>query len=255
MTDMPQAILVTGAARRVGALVARRLAERGTAVVLHANTRLDEAEALAGSLRANGGEVVAVAADLADRRAVAGLMDKARAALGRPLTGLVNNASTFENDEAHDFTPQSWDRHMEVNLHAPCVLARDLHAQLAQSSHGAVVNLLDQRVFKPTPLFFTYALSKAGLHAATTTLAQALAPRVRVNAVAPGPTLRNTRQNEADFAKQVNATPLQTGSPPDAVADAVLWLLDAGHVTGQTLAVDGGQSLIWQTPDVVGIVE
>lgn len=251
----PAAILVTGGARRVGRAVCEALAAAGRAVVVHANTRIDEAEALAADLRAGGTEAAAVAADLSDPAAVATLMARAAVALGRPIDGLVANASTFEDDSAQDFSPESWDRHFRVNVQAPCVLARDLAAALPEGADGAVVNLIDQRVFKLSPGFFTYTLSKAALATATRTLAQALAPRVRVNGVAPGPTLRNVRQAEADFATQVDATLLQTGSPPETIAAAVLWLLDAPASTGQILAVDGGQSLIWRTPDIDGVVE
>lgn len=239
----------------MGRAVCERLSAQGYTVVVHANTNLEAARELAGRLVAEGGRAAAVQANLADSRAVATLLARASDAVGLPVTGLVNNASTFENDCARDFTDASWDLHFDVNARAPCALARELAAALPEGAMGSVVNLLDQRVFKPTPAFFTYALSKAALRDATVTLAQALAPWVRVNAVAPGPTLRNVRQSEADFQKQVDATLLGTGSPPDSVADAVCWLLGAAHVTGQIIAVDGGQSLIWQTPDVVGIVE
>jgi NAD(P)-dependent dehydrogenase (short-subunit alcohol dehydrogenase family) len=251
----PRAILVTGGAKRVGRAVSEALAARGRAVAIHAGSDLDAARALAEAINAGGGRAVAVRADLREPKETAGLIARAADALGEAIDGLVNNASTFEGDAAQDFTEASWDLHFEVNLRAPCMLARDMAAALPADRRGGVVNLLDQRVFKRTPLFFTYSLSKAALLEATRTLAQALAPRVRVNAVAPGPTLRNVRQSPEDFARQVDATLLGTGSPVLAVAEAVCWMLDATHATGQTIAVDGGQSLVWQTPDVVGIVE
>lgn len=255
MTDWTGAVLVTGGARRVGAAICEALADAGIPVVIHANGNLAAAEALATQLRARGASAAAVQADLADSAACGQLLARAQSAIGQPVTGLVNNASTFEGDEAADFTDASWDLHFDVNLKAPAILARDLAAALPDGLTGSVVNLVDMRVFKLTPAFFTYTLSKAGLATATRTLAQALAPRVRVNGVAPGPTLRNVRQAEADFQKQVDATLLGTGSPPDEIARAVLFLLQARAVTGQLLAVDGGQSLIWRTPDVDGIVE
>jgi NAD(P)-dependent dehydrogenase (short-subunit alcohol dehydrogenase family) len=252
----PGAVLVTGGARRVGAITARLLAASGWPVVVHANSNLADAQALAAELtEMHGIPAAAVQADLMDSRATGGLIAGARAAIGLPITGLVNNASTFEADEAADFTDASWDLHVNVNLKAPAILARDLAAQLPEGHTGAVVNIIDMRVFKLMPTFFTYTLSKAGLATATRTLAQALAPRVRVNGVAPGPSLRNVRQAEADFQTQVDATLLGTGSPPEEIAKAVAYLLDARAMTGQILAVDGGQSLLWRTPDVDGIAE
>jgi NAD(P)-dependent dehydrogenase (short-subunit alcohol dehydrogenase family) len=196
-----------------------------------------------------------VRADLADWDQTEPLVPAAAAALGAPLTALVNCASMFENDEAQSFTRESWAMHMEANLRAPCQLAQALAAQLPEGVDGAIVNITDQRVWKLTPQFFSYTLSKAALATATKTLAQALAPRVRVNAVAPGPTLKNARQSEADFAKQCAATVLERGGLPQDVADAVAYLLSARAVTGQMIAPDGGQHLAWRTPDVDGIVE
>lgn len=255
MTDSRGAVLVTGGARRVGAVIVRALAAAGHPVVVHANTSLADAEALARDLQATGARAVAVQASLMDSGATGRLVSDASAAIGLPVTGLVNNASTFEADEAADFTDAGWDLHMNFNLKAPAILARDLAAALPSGLDGSVVNLIDMRVFKLNPAFFTYTLSKAGLATATRTLAQALAPRVRVNGVAPGPSLRNVRQATQDFQKQIDATLLGTGSPPEEIARAVLYLLDARAVTGQVLAVDGGQSLIWRTPDIDGIVE
>jgi NAD(P)-dependent dehydrogenase (short-subunit alcohol dehydrogenase family) len=147
-------------------------------------------------------------------------------------------------------TRETWDRHIETNLRAPLVLAQGFAQQLPDGAEGAIVNLLDQRLLKPTPQFLSYSASKAGLAWLTVTLAQALAPRIRVNAVAPGPTLRNARQSEVDFHRQTEATVLGRGATPEDVAAAVLYLLGASALTGQTIAVDGGQHLIWQTPDV-----
>jgi NAD(P)-dependent dehydrogenase (short-subunit alcohol dehydrogenase family) len=248
-------VLITGAARRVGQTLAGAAARKGWAVALHANTNLAEAEALAAALRADGCVASAVAANLADWSETEGLIGRARDALGTPLTALINNASTFENDSVETFDQASWALHMDVNLRAPCQLAQAFAAQLPSEQQGVVINLLDQRVLKPTPLFFSYSLSKAALFEATRTMAQALAPNIRVNGVGPGPTIRNVRQSEADFAKQGKATLLERGATPDEIADAVLWLLEAKAVTGQMIAVDGGQHLAWRTPDVDGIVE
>lgn len=261
MTPPPsshRAVLITGGATRVGAATASALADKGWAVGVHYNRSEDAANQLVGDIIAGGGRAVAMQADLTDRAALADLVPNAAARLGQPLTALVNNASTFEDDGVTDMTHASWDFHMDANLRAPCFLAQAFAAHLAQcapTQPASVVNIIDQRVKKPTPQFFSYGISKAGLAWATVTMAQALAPTIRVNAVAPGPTLRNARQDEASWQTQVEATLLQTGSPPDAITDAVSYLLDASAVTGQVLVVDGGQHLAWKTADVWGISE
>lgn len=248
-------VLITGAANRVGRELAIGCAKAGFDVVLHANSQLGRARELAVTLQKMGVKSQAIAADLLDQTAVGSLIANAAAAIGAPITDLINNASIFEGDTAQDFTNESWDRHFDIHVRAPCELARNMALALTSGTKGAVVNIIDQRVFKLTPQFFTYTLSKAALATATKTLAQALAPHVRVNGVAPGPVMANARQMPADFQKQVDASILQTGSPAQDVVEAVLWLLDARTVTGQVIAVDGGQSLIWQTPDVMGIAE
>jgi NAD(P)-dependent dehydrogenase (short-subunit alcohol dehydrogenase family) len=171
------------------------------------------------------------------------------------LTALVNNASVFESDTLANMTRESWDKHIETNLRAPLVLAQNFAEQLPETAEGAIVNLLDQRLLKPTPQFLSYGVSKAGLHWLTVTLAQSLGPRIRVNAVAPGPTLRNARQSEAHFKRQQASTILGRGALPEDVAAATQYLLEARAVTGQMIAVDGGQHLVWRTPDVTGVVE
>ena len=227
------------------------LAGAGWDVALHYNTSEAEARAAAEGVAAAGRKAVLRKADLAHEEETAALVGRAAAELG-PLTALVNSASLFENDDWKSASRTSWDRHMEVNLRAPFVLSQAFAAALPEGMGGAIVNLVDQRVLKPTPQFMTYSLSKAGLHWLTVTLAQGLAPRIRVNAVGPGPTMRNERQSEADFARQREATVLGCGAEPDDVCAAVRYLLDAPAVTGQMIAVDGGQHLVWQTPDVSG---
>jgi NAD(P)-dependent dehydrogenase (short-subunit alcohol dehydrogenase family) len=241
----PRAALITGGGRRIGAAIARALAREGYALALHANRSRGEAEALAAEIEAVGGRARVVLADLADPAAVAGLI-AAATAFG-PLTLLVNNAGVFEPDEIETLDRDGFERTMAVNLAAPLFLAKDFAAQAGEGA--AIVNVLDQRVFKPTPRFFSYSLSKSALHAATTMLAQALAPRVRVNAVAPGPTLPSPRQSESEFAQQAAALPLQRGPSPEDIAAAVVYLGKADAVTGVTIAVDGGQHLAWRTAD------
>jgi len=249
MTAALKTVLVTGAAKRLGRAIALDLARHGWSVAIHYNSSEKEARATAADAATAGVKVALLKADLSRESETATLIERAVAELGQ-LTGLVNSASLFENDDWYSVSRESWDKHMETNLRAPFVLAQAFARQVPRDSYGSIVNLIDQRVLKPTPQFFSYSLSKAGLKWLTTTLAQALAPRVRVNAVAPGPTIINARQSAADFARQREATVLGRGAEPQDVCDAVRYLLEASAVTGQMLAVDGGQHLIWQTPDV-----
>jgi NAD(P)-dependent dehydrogenase (short-subunit alcohol dehydrogenase family) len=239
--------LVTGAGRRIGREIAVQAARAGWDVAVHHRASDQAAEETAAAVRALGRRAAVLAADLADIEAAPALIEQAAGALG-PLTLLVNNASVFEEDRLETLTGDSWARHMDVNLRAPVLLAQAFAARAPDGA--AIVNLLDQRVLKPDPRFFSYALSRAALHQATTTLAQALAPRIRVNAVAPGPTLRSIHQTEGEFEAEWSATPLARPVTPAAVAEAVIWLARAGCVTGQTIAVDSGQHLSWRTPDV-----
>ena len=249
MTNEPKTVLITGGAKRLGRAIVLDLARHGWSVAIHYNSSEKEARATAADAATAGVKVALLKADLSRESETATLIERAAQELG-PLTGLVNSASLFENDDWYSVSRESWDKHMETNLRAPFVLAQAFARQVPRDAHGAIVNLIDQRVLKPTPQFFSYSLSKAGLKWLTTTLAQALAPRVRVNAVGPGPTIINTRQSQADFTRQREATVLGRGAEPQDICDAVRYLLDASAVTGQMLAVDGGQHLIWQTPDV-----
>lgn len=247
MTDAPAA-LVTGAGKRIGRAIALTLAKAGYDIAVHYRGSEDAARAVADEVRALGRRSEIVRADLSVEAEVRDLVPQAAKALGRPLTLLVNNASVFEDDRVGTLSRDSWDRHIETNLRAPIVLAEAFAARAPDGS--AVVNLLDQRVLKPDPRFFSYSLSRAGLWWATQTLAQALAPRIRVNGVGPGPTLPSIHQTEAEFAAEAAATPLARPGSPEAVAQAVLWLARADLVTGQMIAVDGGQHLAWKTPDI-----
>ena len=244
--QMPRAALITGAARRIGAAIAHQLSRAGYTVVLHANRSRGEAEDLAGRIERDGGRAGVVLGDLADANRLRGIVTAA--ADFAPLTLLVNNASLFDEDDVASMTREGFERTMAVNLTAPLFLAQAFVAQAPRNTRSSIVNIVDQRVLRPTPKFFSYALSKASLHAATTTLAQALAP-LRVNAVAPGPTLPSPRQNGEQFAAQAALVPLGSGPSPDDVAAAVVYLAGAESVTGMTIAVDGGQHLSWRTPD------
>jgi NAD(P)-dependent dehydrogenase (short-subunit alcohol dehydrogenase family) len=241
-----RAALITGASRRIGRTIALTLARAGYALALHANRSRDDAERLAAEIGAAGGHAAVVLGDLADAQAVRGIVPAAAAAVG-PLALLVNNASEFAEDGIATLDRARFDHTMAVNLAAPLFLTQ---AFAAQAGEGAsIVNVLDQRVLKPTPRFLSYTLSKSALYTATTTLAQALAPRVRVNGVAPGPTLPSARQTDAQFAAQAAALPLGSGPAPEDIAAAVLYLAEARSVTGVTMAVDGGQHLSWRTAD------
>ncbi|HUO01611.1 MAG TPA: SDR family oxidoreductase [Rhizomicrobium sp.] len=244
-------VLVTGAAKRLGRAIALELAGAGWNIALHYSTSRDDAGTVANDIRAKGVKCAALAADFAKEAETETLIERANAELG-PLTALINSASLFENDDWRTTNRKSWDAHMEINLRAPFLLCQHFARQLPKGTKGAIVNIVDQRVLKPTPQFISYSLSKAGLYWLTTTLAQALGPDIRVNAVGPGPTMRNPRQSEADFSRQRDATILKHGAEPEDIARAVCYLLGADAVTGQMLAVDGGQHLIWQTPDVQG---
>jgi NAD(P)-dependent dehydrogenase (short-subunit alcohol dehydrogenase family) len=242
-----RAALITGAGRRIGAVIARALSRVGYAVVLHAHRSRAEAETLAGELAAAGGRASVVLADLAEPEAVRGVIPAA--AVFGPLTLLVNNASQFDEDEIGNLERAAFERTMAVNLTAPVFLAQAFAAQAPAGADASIVNIVDQRVLKPTPRFFSYTLSKSALASTTVTLAQALAPKLRVNAVAPGPTLPSPRQTAEQFARQAAAVPLERGPTPEDVAAAVLYLAQAKSVTGTMIAVDGGQHLAWRTAD------
>lgn len=244
------AALVTGGGKRIGRAICLELARSGFDVVVHYRSSRDAAEAVADEARALGKHASTIQADLSVETEVKTLIPAAAAAAGPgPLSALINNASVFEPDEVGSLERSVWDAHLETNLRAPILLAQAFAAQAPDGS--SIVNLLDQRVLKPDPRFFSYGLSRAGLWWATRTLAQALAPRVRVNGVGPGPTLPSVHQTPADFAAEAGATLLGQPVAPQAVASAVRWLLEAEFVTGQLIAVDAGQHLGWKTPDIL----
>ncbi len=242
--------LVTGAARRIGLAIAGRLAREGRPVVLHTSRRsAEEAELAAEAILARGGRAAVAVADLADPAETQRLVEIAARAFG-PLTLLVNNASIFEVDEAQDFSLDSYERHMAINLRAPLLLARDFAAQLPAKTEGVIVNVIDQRVWRLTPRYFSYTLTKSALWTATRTMAQAYAPRIRVNAVGPGPVFPNQALGDREFEIEAHGVPLGHAADVSGVVDAVVFLSRAKSVTGQMIAVDSGQHLAWRTPDV-----
>lgn len=248
---MTEVALVTGGARRIGRAIVERLAAEGYAVAIHCRDSLAEAEILAESLRARGGEAAVVTGDLADPAAVTAIIPAAEAALG-PVALLVNSASSFLADDIRDIDVATWNRQFSINLRAPSVLAGALANHLPAGRDGCIVNIIDQRVWKLTPQYYSYTLTKSALLTATVTMAQALAPRIRVNAVGPGPTLPNQYEGEDLMAAEAAGSLLQRRVETGAIADAVLYLARAKWVTGQMIAVDSGQHLAWRTPDIVG---
>jgi len=246
---MTKTVLVTGAAKRLGRAIALDLAAHGWNIAIHYNSSQSDADSAAQAARALGVKAATLKCDLSKESETATLVDRATKELG-PLTALINSASLFENDDWQSASRKTWDDHIETNLRAPMLLSQLFARQLPQNAKGNIINIIDQRVLKPTPQFLSYSVSKAGLYWLTTTLAQRMGPRIRVNAVGPGPTLKNPRQSDSDFNRQRDATILGRGADPADICAAVRYLLDAEAVTGQMLAVDGGQHLIWQTPDV-----
>lgn len=254
MAQGPKTALVTGGARRIGRAIVEDLAANGFAVAIHVHRSAGEADALRRSIEARGGRAAVVAADLSDVGSVAGLVGEAAGLLG-PIGLLVNNASAFEPDSVADFDWDTWDRHFALHLKAPVMLARHLAAGLPADREGLVVNVIDERVLRLNPRYFSYTLSKAALWTATQTMAQAFGPKVRVNAIGPGPTLANVRQSPEDFQAQLNGLILGRGPDLAEFGATIRYLWQARSVTGQLIAIDGGQHLAWQTPDVTGMNE
>lgn len=238
------AALVTGAADRVGAAIARRLAGDGWAVVVHCRNSVDKAEALVEDIRTAGGDAAMVRADLAERSERAALIAEAAALFG-PLSLLVNNASIFEADAAGDIDETLWDAHFAVHAEAPAFLARDFAAQLPTDVPGNIVNIIDERVLDLSPAFFSYTLSKSVLWTMTRTLAQSFAPRIRVNAVAPGPTVPPPYISAEAHSRRVAELPLGHSADPDGIADGVAAILSLPAMTGQMIVLDGGEHLEW----------
>ncbi|MBX9455597.1 MAG: SDR family oxidoreductase [Rhizobium sp.] len=246
--------LVTGGAKRIGAAIIRDLAANGYTVAIHASTSLDEAVTVRNEITASGGHACVVTGDLIRPEGREALIAETNAQIG-PIDLLVNNASIFQRDGVEDFDESLFDDHFAIHVKAPTILTRDFVRQLPEAVSGLVVNIIDQRVWSPTPRFYSYTLSKAALYMATKTAAQALAPRVRVNAIGPGPTLPAARQTEADFQKQVSGLIMRKGAGLDEFGRTIRFLHETPSITGQMIALDGGQHLAWQTPDVAEVVE
>ena len=246
----PGIALVTGAGARLGRAMAVALGEDGWKVAVHYHSSPEGADETCDLIRKAGGTAEAIEADLADENARSSLIPGVAELLGSPVSLLVNSASTFHDDTALTHSREDWDAHMEPNLRAPIHLAQLMASYLPDGERGLVINMIDQRVWKLNPVFFTYTLSKAALWQATQTLAQALAPNVRVNGIGPGPTLASVHQTPEEFAAEKAATLTGEGSSPEEIVRAMRYLIAAGSVTGQMIASDGGQHLMWQTPDM-----
>jgi NAD(P)-dependent dehydrogenase (short-subunit alcohol dehydrogenase family) len=241
---IPRTALITGGARRLGQAIALELARNGFDIAIHCHASTHAAEEIRSRILALGRRSIVLRADLASEDATTRLLPEATRQLG-PIGVLVNNASRFDRDEWHDVTRASWDAHLEPNLRAPFVLTQEFARAIPATAEGVIINMVDQRVWSLTPHFVSYTISKAALWALTQTMALALAPRIRVNAIGPGPALPNARQTEAQFARQASSVPLGHGPSPEEVARAALSILSLPAMTGQMIALDGGQHMQW----------
>lgn len=246
--DDKGAALITGAAQRIGRAIAIELARQGRPVAVHYGTSKMAAEKTVSEIQRAGGRAVAISADLANEEQVHELLPAAEAALG-PIDCLINNAAAFERDSVANATRASWNAHMETNLRAPFVLIQAVAERLPEGQTGNVINILDERVWNLTPHFVSYTLSKSALWTLTQTMALALAPLIRVNGIGPGPTLPSPRQSNKQFSRQQTMMPLGRGTTPEEICAGVRFILAAGAMTGQMIALDGGQHLGWAQPD------
>jgi NAD(P)-dependent dehydrogenase (short-subunit alcohol dehydrogenase family) len=241
-------VLITGAAQRIGKAIALGFAEKQWNVLIHYHQSHEAAEALVKTIAAEGGTAMSFAADLSQEQETADLIPIIAKTIQKPIDCLVNNASIFERDDAATATAQSWQLHMQINLRAPFILSQKFQQQLPAGRHANIINVIDQRVLCLTPYFTSYTISKAGLWTLTQTLALAWAPYIRVNAIGPGPTLPSPRQTSKQFQDQCLAMPLQQGTSPEEISNAIQFIVDSPAMTGQMLSLDGGQHLGWAVP-------
>tara|TARA_A100001011_G_scaffold122082_1_gene128826 strand:- start:209 stop:964 length:756 start_codon:yes stop_codon:yes gene_type:complete len=243
-------IIITGGATRIGASIARKLSGPGVELVIHFNKSKRKAERLKKELLKNKTRVYLVKGDLSKENEVNKILKFAKSKL-KYFDCLINNASLFENDKLENFTTDSWGKHLRTNLRTPALLSKEF-AKNIKGKNNNIINIIDQRIFKLTPFFFSYTISKTGLYTLTKTSAMSLAPKVRVNGIAPGPTIKNKRQSEKHFKKQFMATPLKRQVNVSEICNAVEFFINNKSITGQVLAIDSGQNLNWQTPDITG---
>ena len=242
-------IIITGGATRIGAAIAKRLSGHGVEIVIHFNKSRSNAEKLKKELSRRQTKVYLVKGDLSKEIDVNKILKFAKSKL-KYFDCLINNASLFENDKLENFSANSWGRHLSTNLRTPALLSKGF-AKNIKVKNNNIINIIDQRVFKLTPFFFSYTISKTGLYTLTKTSAMSLSPRIRVNGIAPGPTMKNKRQTEKHFKKQYMATPLKRQVNVEEICNAVDFFIKNRSITGQVLAIDSGQNLNWQTPDIM----
>ena len=243
-------IIITGAATRMGAAIAKSLSGPGVEMIVHYNTSKASAEKLKKDLIKNKTKVYLIKGDLSKENDLKKIIKFSKSKL-KYFNCLINNASLFENDNLNNFTSKSWNDHLNVNLKAPAYLTKEF-AKNVRGKNNNIINIIDQRIFKLTPFFFSYTLSKTGLYTLTKTSAMSLSPNIRVNGIAPGPTIKNKRQTHKHFKKQYLATPLRQQVDVKEICNAVDFFIKNGSITGQVLAIDSGQNLNWQTPDIMG---
>ncbi len=243
-------IIITGAATRIGAAIAKKLSGPKVEIVIHYNKSKSNAEQLKKELIKNKTKVYLIKGDLSKENDLKKIVKFSKSKL-KYFDCLINNASLFENDNLKNFTSKSWSQHLNVNLKAPAYLTKEF-AKNIRGKNNNIINIIDQRVFKLTPFFFSYTLSKTGLYTLTKTSAMSLSPNIRVNGIAPGPTIKNKRQTDKHFKKQYLATPLRKQVDVEEVCNAVDFFIKNSSITGQVLAIDSGQNLNWKTPDVIG---
>ena len=243
-------IIITGGATRIGAAIAKKLSGPNKELVLHFNKSKSKAKNLKKKLEGYGTKVYLVKGDLSKEKDIIKIIKSAKSKL-KYFDCLVNNASLFENDKLANFNNKSWEKHISTNLKAPALLTKEFSKNI-RGNNNNIINIIDQRIFKLTPYFFSYTISKSGLYTLTKTSAMSLSPKIRVNGIAPGPTIKNQRQTEKHFKKQYLATPLKRQVDVNEICNAVDFFIKSRSITGQVLAIDSGQSLNWQTPDVLG---
>ena len=246
-------IIITGGATRIGAAIAKQLSGPNKEILIHFNKSKIKAEILKKQLEKNNTKIYLVKGDLSKEKDIYKILKFAKSKL-KYFDCLINNASLFENDKLDNFTKNSWDNHINTNLKAPALLSKEFSKNIKKGNNN-IINIIDQRVFKLTPFFFSYTLSKTGLYTLTKTSAMSLSPNVRVNGIAPGPTIKNIRQSEKHFKKQYLATPLKRQVDVNEICNAVDFFIKNRSITGQVLAIDSGQNMNWQTPDIIGTKE
>ena len=242
-------IIITGGATRIGAAIAEKLSGPKKEIVIHYNRSKLKAENLKKKLQNYGSKIYLVKGDLSKEKDINKIIKIAKSKL-KYFDCLINNASLFDNDKIENFKIDSWEKHMSTNLRAPAFLSKEFSKNI-RGKNNNIINIIDQRVFKLTPFFFSYTISKTGLYTLTKTSAMSLSPNIRVNGIAPGPTIKNKRQSEKHFKKQYLATPLKQQVDVKEICNAVDFFIKNSSITGQVLAIDSGQNLNWQTPDIM----